>query len=72
MPLKKQKKIDDDKYTDEIQYLMDEDTGIIYDYDLKFPIGKVYFDEDGIPDMKNNKVYVISEVIPIPLLKTYN
>ena len=59
-------------YSDKIQYLMDEDTGVVYDYDLKFPIGKIYFDEDGIPDINTKNQYVISETIPIPLLKIYN
>ena len=61
-----------DGYSDKITYLMDEESGIVYDYDLKFPIGKIYFDEDGIPNMLKDNVYIISEVIPIPLLKLYN
>ena len=61
-----------DAFSDKVQYLMDEDTGIVYDIDLKFPIGKIYFDEDGIPEMKDDNIYIISEVIPIPLLKLYN
>ena len=65
------KKIDNG-FTDKIEYLLDENTGVVYDLDLKFAIGKIYFDEDGIPEMKNKNTYIISEVIPIPLLKLYN
>ena len=63
------KKLDDGKYSGEIEYYMDEDTGILYDIDLEFPIGKVYFDEDGVPEMLKKGVYIISEIIPIPLIK---
>ena len=48
---------------------MDEETGIVYDYDVKFAIGKIYFDEDGIPEMNDNNIYIISEVIPITIIK---
>lgn len=59
-------------FSEKIEYLLDEESGIVYDFDLKFPIGKVYFDEDGIPEMKDDNTYIISETIPIPLLKMYN
>ena len=59
-------------YSDKVEYFYDRNTGVVYDFDLKFPIGKVYFDEDGIPEMKDHKTYIISEIIPIPILKTYD
>lgn len=59
-------------FSNKLDYLLDEETGIVYDIDLKFPIGKVYFDEDGIPEMKDDNTMIISEIIPIPLLKLYN
>ncbi len=58
-----------EKYSPELEYYMDYNTGIVYDIDLEFPIGKVYFDEDGIPQLLKKGVYIISEVIPIPSLK---
>jgi hypothetical protein len=61
-----------DEFSEKINYLMDEETGIVYDYDLKFAIGKIYFDEDGIPEIKEKNIYIISEIIPIPLLKLYD
>ena len=39
------------------------------DIDLEFPIGKVYFDNDGIPEIQKKGVYIISEIISIPMLK---
>tara|TARA_X000000950_G_scaffold276573_1_gene364694 strand:- start:759 stop:1076 length:318 start_codon:yes stop_codon:yes gene_type:complete len=67
--IKAVKKIDKNKYGPEIEYYMDNNTGIVYDIDMEFPIGKIYFDEDGIPEILKKGVYIISEIIPIPLLK---
>ena len=66
--IKAVKKLEDNKYSSEIDLNFDLKTGIVYDIDLNFPIGKIYFDEDGIPEMLNNKVFIISELIPIPTL----
>ena len=67
--IKAVRNLEDDKYSSELEYYMDYNTGIVYDIDLEFPIGKVYFDEDGIPQMLKKGVYIISEVIPIPSLQ---
>ena len=67
--IKAVKKLENDKYSPEIEYYMEEESGIVYDIDLEFPIGKIYFDEDGIPEILKKGVYIISEVIPIPLIK---
>ena len=56
-------------YSSEIEYYMNYDTGVVYDVELEFPIGKVYKDEDGIPHLLKKGVYIISEIIPIPELK---
>ncbi len=56
-------------YSSELEYYMDYKSGVVYDVELEFPIGKVYFDEDGIPHILKKGVYIISEVIPIPELK---
>ena len=54
-----------------MKFWMHEESGIVYDYDLDFPIGKINFDEDGIPDMLKQNIYIISKLIPIPQLKFY-
>lgn len=41
------------------------DTGIVYDYELHFPIGKVYF-ENGIVHKLDKYTYIMDEVIVIP------
>jgi superfamily II DNA or RNA helicase len=52
------------------EYWYNPDTGIVYDLELNYPIGKVYF-ENGIPDKYDKDIYIINELIPIPkLLRT--
>jgi hypothetical protein len=70
--IKAVKKLGQNKFSSEMEYYMDNETGIVYDIDLEFPIGKIYFDEDGIPEILKKGVYIISELIAIPMLKTKN
>ena len=67
--IKAVQKLKDNKFSAQLDYYMDNNTGIIYDIDLEFPIGKVYFDNDGIPEIQKKGVYIISEIISIPMLK---
>jgi superfamily II DNA or RNA helicase len=67
--IKAVKKLEEDKYSTETFYWFDEESGIVYDYDLDYPIGKVKIDENGIPEKLNKDTYIISEVINIPELK---
>lgn len=41
----------------------------VYDYDLKFPLGKIMLDQDGVPVKIDKDTYVIDQMIPIPLIK---
>ena len=66
--IKAVKRIDKDNFSDEQNFNFDKDTGIVYDIDLDFPIGRIYFDEDGIPEMLDKNTLIISEIIPIPML----
>lgn len=65
------KRTEDNTFTEPMKYWYDEEKGIVYDYDLDFPIGKVFFDPDGLPNMTNNNEYIISKLIPIPQLKFF-
>jgi len=40
----------------------------VYDYELHYAIGKVSFDESGIPGKLNKETYIIDRLIPIPML----
>jgi hypothetical protein len=55
--------IDDISY-----YWYNPETGVVYDFDLNYPLGKVKFDLDGIPEKLDKDTYRI-EIIQIPLIK---
>jgi hypothetical protein len=54
------------KYSQEKYYWYNLDTNVVYDYDLKYPIGKVGTDTDNIPLKLSADTYIIDKVIPIP------
>ena len=53
---------------DILYYWYNPDTGVVYDYDLNYPLGRVKYDVDGIPEKLNKDTYRI-EIIPIPVIK---
>jgi len=44
------------------------DTGVVYDFDLHFAIGKVKVDDSNIPIKMDTGIYIIDKLIPIPIL----
>ena len=56
------------KYSTSNNYWYNIDTGVVYDYELHFAIGKIYIDNDGIPIKLNKDTYIIDKVIPIPMI----
>ena len=69
MEIKAVKEISDGKYSEPMKYWYSDDSGVIYDYDLDYPVGKIYKDKNGIPAKLTKDVYIISYLIPIPILK---
>ena len=65
------KKIDDSSYSKEKEYRFYEETGVVYDYELNYPVCKVEKDENGNFIMLDNDVYVIGDVIEIPKFELY-
>ena len=63
------KLIDENTYSDKQKYWLDNETFIIYDYDLKFAVGKILLTEYGIPTKLDKETFVIGEIINIPKLK---
>jgi superfamily II DNA or RNA helicase len=59
----------EDKYSKEQNAWYYEDTGIVYDYDLHFPLGKVELDDKSLPMKLNNDTYIIGETINIPFIE---
>jgi hypothetical protein len=62
-------KLENNKFTDVNKYYLNNETGIVYDFDLRFPLGKINFDKDGVPEIFKDDIYLISQIIDIPKLK---
>ena len=60
---------DDERYSEVQDYWFNSDSLTVYDVDLQYPIGKVGADEDGLPIKLDKDTYIITRMIPIPLLK---
>jgi hypothetical protein len=46
-----------------------QESGVIYDNELIFPVGKVLVDSNGIPNKLDKDTYIISVIIEIPMIK---
>ena len=57
-------KINND-YSKSENYWYNNETGVVYDYDLDFPVGKVYI-TNGIPNKLDKDTYIIDQLIDIP------
>ena len=54
------------KYSKEEVYWYNPDTGVVYDFELFYALGKVATDDDGLPIKMDKDVYIIDKLIPIP------
>ena len=65
------KKIDDNNYSEEINAWFYEKSGVVYDNQLDYPIGKVGKDSSGNYMKLDKDVYIMDKVINIPIFKLY-
>ena len=56
------------KYSQSKIYWYNPETFVVYDYDLKYPIGQVGISEDNIPLKLSEDMYIIDKIIPIPYI----
>jgi superfamily II DNA or RNA helicase len=56
----------DIKYSEPETHWYNPKTGIVYDIDLHYPIGKILFDKDNLPEKLNKEIYIMSDKILIP------
>jgi hypothetical protein len=71
--IKAVKLIEDNLYSESQIYWYYDESGMVYDFDLKFPIGRVNKDlETGLPIKLDKDTYIIGEVIDIPDFKIYS
>ena len=63
---------EDDKkpeYSKPIEYWLYEKSGVVYDVELHYAIGKIAKDDDGIPIKLDADTYIIDYLIPIPIIE---
>jgi hypothetical protein len=60
---------DDERFTDPEDYWFNVDSLTVYDPEMQFPIGKVGTDDDGLPLKLDKDTFIITKIIPIPILK---
>ena len=61
-------KIDENTFENKKDYWYYPDSGVVYDYELDFPIGKIAIVDDN-PEKLDDTTYIISNLINIPKLK---
>jgi superfamily II DNA or RNA helicase/ribosomal protein L32E len=64
--------IDTNIYSKEEIYWLNEETDIIYDDLLNYPVGKLGKDENNQYKLLENDVYIIEDVIQVPKIILYN
>lgn len=53
-------------YTKSKFYWYNPISGVVYDYELQFAIGKIGYDSNDLPKKLDKDVYIIDKLIPIP------
>lgn len=59
-------------YSNSEYYWYNPETFIVYDFDLKYAIGKVGVDEDFLPKKLDKNTYIIDKLIPFPIIDSKN
>lgn len=70
MKIKAVKKLGEDTYSNTADYWYYAKSGVVYDIDLYYPIGKILFDKSKLPEKLDKDTYIISEIINIPSIAT--
>jgi SNF2 family DNA or RNA helicase len=69
--IKAVKKLEDNIYSEPEFYWYYDKSGVVYDYDMLYPIGKVDKDLNNNSIKLDNETYIIGDVIDIPEFKLY-
>jgi len=56
------------KYSKAKEYYFNPKSGVVYDLELHYPIGKVSFDDNNLPIKLDKNTYIIDYIIPIPMI----
>jgi superfamily II DNA or RNA helicase len=60
---------DEERFSEPQDYWFNVDSLTVYDLDLQYPIGRVGTDDDGLPLKLDKETFIITKMIPIPILK---
>ena len=66
------KMIDSNSYSNDMIYWLYDTTGVVYDNDLNYPVGKIQKDDSGNILMLDKNTYIIGDIIDIPKVKLYD
>jgi SNF2 family DNA or RNA helicase len=69
--IKAVKKIEDNLYSEPEFYWFYEESGMVYDYEMHFPVGRVEKNINGTSVKLDNETYIINDIIDIPDFKIY-
>ena len=64
--------IDENSYSEEKDYWFNLDTGIVYDFEHDYIIGKISKDDNGNYLKLNEKIYIVNTTIDVPEFKLYD
>ena len=56
------------EYSTKENYWFYPKSGVVYDYDLHYAVGRVAMDEDKLPIKLDKDTYIIDYAIPIPFV----
>ena len=51
-----------------VNILNHNESNVVYDYELHIPVGKVGVDDQGLPMKFDNNNFIITYMIPIPII----
>jgi superfamily II DNA or RNA helicase len=69
--IKAVQQLDENNYSEIINIWLYEPTGVVYDYDMNYPIGKINKDNEGNFNKLDKDTYIIDQVIKIPVFKLF-
>ena len=53
------------------EYWLDDETNIVYDFDLNYAVGKLKLDEVKTPIKKNKNTYIITDINNVPSFELF-
>jgi hypothetical protein len=63
--------IDEKTYSDTIYAWLYDNSGVVYNYESNYPIGKILKDENGTLKKLDKDTYIVEKIINIPIFKLY-